>query len=135
MQTFERRGVAVLLMSTCLAACSGGDADNSTRADSKAEAGQAAAEEGRISCALGGATHFDRTCTLERMSSSEGPVLVVGRRDAGYRRFLIAGDGRGLVSADGAEPSTVTIVGDGMIEVAVANDRYRFPATVKPPAK
>ena len=39
-----------------------------------------------------------------------------------------ATDGRGLVSADGSEPAKVTVVGDGLIEVAVAGDRYRLPA-------
>jgi hypothetical protein len=36
-----------------------------------------------------------------------------------------------VVAADGAEPATVRIVEDGMIEVTVAQDRYRLPATLK----
>jgi hypothetical protein len=119
-------------MALGLGGCGGSSTPNNEKlAESEAQANQAAAEDGRINCALDGATNFDRTCTLDRMSGPNGPVLVVGRSDAGFRRFLIANDGRGLVSADGSEAATVTIVGDGLIEVAVANDRYRFPATVK----
>jgi hypothetical protein len=86
------------------------------------------ANEGRVDCALGGTAAFDRTCTLDRMTSADGTVLVVGRADAGYRRLLLTTDGRGLVAADGAEPASVTIVSDGLIEVAVGGDRFRLPA-------
>lgn len=82
----------------------------------------------RISCAMRGAARFERACSLDRMDSADGPVLIVGRADAGYRRLLVTSDGRGVVSADGAEPASVTIIGDGMIEVAVDGDRFRLPA-------
>jgi hypothetical protein len=81
-----------------------------------------------IACALEGAKTFDRTCTVSEMSGEGGTVLVVGRSDVGYRRLQITTDGRGLVSADGAEAAKVTIVGEGVIEVAVGSDRYRLPA-------
>jgi hypothetical protein len=35
------------------------------------------------------------------------------------------------VAADGADRAIVTIVADNQIEVALAGDRYRLPATVK----
>ncbi len=96
----------------------------------EAETGQAraAAVKGRIDCALEGAKAFARTCTIEEMSSAEGTILIVGRADTGYRRLAIAPGGRGLVSADGAEAANVTIVKDGLIEVAIGGDRYRLPA-------
>lgn len=82
----------------------------------------------RIECALEGAKSFARDCTVTEMGSSDATTLVVGRPDVGYRRLLITNDGRGVVSADGAEPAGVTIIGDDVIEVAVGADRYRLPA-------
>jgi hypothetical protein len=110
-----------------LAAC-GGAPDNGDLAEAEARGSREAAANGRIECALEGAKLFDRTCTVEEMSGVDGTVLVVGRPNVGYRRLQITTDGRGVVSADGAEPAKVTIVGDGMIEVAIGNDRYRLPA-------
>ncbi|MBU0824460.1 MAG: hypothetical protein KKA44_13660 [Alphaproteobacteria bacterium] len=110
-----------------LAAC-GGAPDNGDLAEAEARGSREAAENGRIECALEGAKLFDRTCTVEEMSGADGTVLVVGRPNVGYRRLQITTDGRGVVSADGAEPAKVTIVGDGIIEVSIGNDRYRLPA-------
>lgn len=117
-------GIAGLLL---VAAC-GGAPDNGDLADAEARGSREAAQNGRIECALEGAKLFDRTCTVEEMSGPDGPVLVVGRANVGYRRLQITTDGRGVVSADGAEPAKVTIVGDGVIEVAIGSDRYRLPA-------
>jgi len=110
-----------------LAAC-GSAPDNGDLAEAEARGSREAAAEGRIECALEGAKLFDRTCTVEEISGADGTVLVVGRANVGYRRLQIATDGRGVVSADGAEPAKVTIVGDGVIEVAIGSDRYRLPA-------
>lgn len=117
-------GFAGLLL---LAAC-GGAPDNGDLAEAEARGSREAAANGRIECALEGAKLFDRTCTVEEMSGVDGTVLVVGRPNVGYRRLQITTDGRGVVSADGAEAAKVTIVGDGMIEVAIGSDRYRLPA-------
>jgi hypothetical protein len=117
-------GIAGLLL---LAAC-GGASDNGDLAEAEARGSREAAEDGRIECALEGAKLFDRTCTVEEISGQDGTVLVVGRANVGYRRLQITTDGRGVVSADGAEPAKVTIVGDGVIEVAIGSDRYRLPA-------
>jgi len=116
-----------LLMTVALAACNRAP-DNSELADAEARGSREAAEDGRIECALEGSKLFDRTCTVEEMSGEGGTILVVGRGNVGYRRLQITTDGRGVVSADGAEPAKVSIVGNNMIEVAIANDRYRLPA-------
>ncbi|WP_257549802.1 hypothetical protein [Sphingopyxis sp. DBS4] len=115
--------IAVLLV----AGCNGGP-DNGKLAEAEARGSKEAALDGLIDCALEGAKAFDRDCTITEMTGADGTVLVVGKTDVGYRRLQIATDGRGVVSADGAEPAKVTIVGDGMIEVAVGSDRYRLPA-------
>jgi len=120
----KRDAILPLLL---LGACNGAP-DNDELAEAEARGSREAAENGRIECALEGAKLFDRTCTVQEMSGNDGTVLVVGRGDVGYRRLQITTDGRGLVSADGAEPAKVTIVGDKLIEVAVGTDRYRLPA-------
>ena len=122
-------GIAGLLL---LAAC-GGAPDNGDLAEAEARGSREAAADGRIECALEGAKLFDRTCTVEEIRGADGTVLVVGRPNVGYRRLQITTDGRGVVSADGAEPAKVTIVGDGMIEVAIGSDRYRLPANTGGP--
>ncbi|MDK2761243.1 MAG: hypothetical protein KYX64_07765 [Sphingopyxis sp.] len=113
----------LLLMSGC-----GGAPDNGNLAEAEARGSRAAAANGRIECALEGAKLFDRTCTVQEMSGEGGAILIVGRSNVGYRRLQITSDGRGVVSADGAEAAKVSIVGKNMIEVAVGNDRYRLPA-------
>ena len=110
------------------AAASDGGPDNGKLAEAEARGSKEAALDGLIDCALEGAKAFDRDCTITEMSGADGTVLVVGKADVGYPRLQIASDGRGVVSADGAEPAKVTIVGDGMIEVAIGADRYRLPA-------
>lgn len=102
--------------------------ENSDLAEAEARGSRAAAEDGRIECALEGSKLFDRTCTVEEMSGEGGTIVVVGRSNVGYRRLQITTDGRGVVSADGAEPAKVSIVGENVIEVAIGNDRYRLPA-------
>ena len=101
--------------------------DNGDLAEAEARGSREAAENGRIECALECAKLFDRTCTVDEMSGADGTILVVGRANVGYRRLQITTDGRGVVSADGAEPAKVSIVGNNMIEVAIGHDRYRLP--------
>jgi hypothetical protein len=111
-----KRGAA-MVMAMSLAACGGASGDEAADAGKK-----------RIECALEGADAFARDCTVDEMSGADGAVLVVGRSDVGYRRLQITTEGRGVVSADGAEPAKVTIIGDRLIEVAIGSDRYRLPA-------
>ncbi|MBJ7500062.1 MAG: hypothetical protein JHC57_09945 [Sphingopyxis sp.] len=117
----------VLLTLVVLAGCNR-TPDNGDLAEAEARGSRQAAEDGRIECALEGAKLFDRTCTVEEMSGENGAVLVVGRANVGYRRLQITTDGSGVISADGAEPARVSIVGDNIIEVAIGHDRYRLPA-------
>ena len=102
--------------------------DNAALAEAEARGSRDAAANGRIECALEGAKLFDRTCTVEEMNGADGAILVVGKADVGYRRLQIATDGRGIISADGSQPATVTIIGNNMIEVAIGADHYRLPA-------
>ena len=122
----NRIGLTVLPL-LLLAGCDSAP-DNKKLAETEAKQSRDAANNGRIECALEGAKLFDRTCTVQEMSGEGGTILVVGRGDVGYRRLQITTDGRGVVSADGSEPATVTIIGEGMIEVAIGADKYRLPA-------
>ena len=51
---------------------------------------------------------------------------------AAFRRLIATRDGRGVAAADGAEQAQVSIVGDNMIEVAIAGDSFRLPARIGP---
>jgi hypothetical protein len=92
----------------------------------------AAEEAGRIDCATEGAVRFERVCTVERSMGGEGLTLTIRSPGGSFRRLLVTRDGRGVVAADGADPANVSLIDGGRIEVALAGDRYRLPATVKP---
>jgi hypothetical protein len=68
---------------------------------------------------------------VERVQGPEGTTLTIHHPDGGFRRLLVATDGRGVIAADGADQAVVSVVADNRIEVALAGDRYRLPATVK----
>ena len=121
------RALAALASVWLLAGCDSAP-DNGTLAEAEARGSREAAANGRIECALEGAKLFDRTCTVEEMSGADGTVLIVGKPAVGYRRLQVTTDGRGLIAADGSQPATVAIIGEGLIEVAVGADRYRLPA-------
>ena len=92
------------------------------------------ASEDRIECAAAGTEAFETVCTVERMTNEKGElVLTVRDPTGGFRRLLVTRDGRGVIAADGAEPAKVTVIEGNRIEVAIAGDRYRLPATVKTP--
>jgi hypothetical protein len=131
MLIFDRQRLAVGVLCLALAACSG-EPDNSELAEVEATQTRDAAAAGRVYCALGGADAFALTCTMEQIASTDGTILVLGRQDSGYRRFRITTDGTGVVAADGAEPAVVSLIDNGMIEVAIADDRYRLPARQRP---
>jgi hypothetical protein len=114
-----------------------GPAKTDTQVLAQVEANQAveAADDGRVQCAPAGAEAFARVCEIERAESERGVVLTVRHPDGGFRRLLVTTDGRGVVAADGAEPAVVTLVGKDEIEVALGDDHYRLPATIKAAAK
>ena len=119
-----KRALPILAV-LALAAC--GDPDAARR-----DALAAAAEQsGRIDCATEGAALFERVCAVERSAGPEGLVLTVRAPSGSFRRLLVTNDGRGVVAADGADQANVTMLGNDQIEVAIAEDRYRLPATMK----
>lgn len=75
---------------------------------------------------MGAGTAPDQPCTAEKT----GDILTIRHADGGFRRFRVLTDGRGLESADGAEPATVRLVDHGHIEVDAGDTRYRLPAKI-----
>ena len=116
-----RRGAALLGLAA-LAACSRGQAPDEARG----------AEH--VSCALGAATQFAEDCVVERASQDGRQVLVVRHPDGAFRRFVVEPGGKGVSLADGAQVPSVSAVAN-VLEVAVGQDRYRFPYTVKAAAR
>lgn len=112
-----------------LSACGSNPDSASSLEEAEAQVQANAAEEGRIACAVGGAA-FANACTVERDTSEGMLMLTIRHPDGGFRRFKVE-KGVGVVAADGAEPAAVTPVGPKLIEVTVAGDKYRLPATVK----
>ena len=110
-----------------LAACGGAEPGNSSAGPTAARV----EDDGRIECRVGGSAQFQRFCTIERSDTAEGRLLTLRKPDGGFRRLLVATDGRGVVAADGAEQAIVTILGDRRIEVAIGGDSFRLPATVR----
>lgn len=88
-----------------------------------------------IECASNPAAPLRRSCTVEPRPTADGTILVVREADGAFRRLLITQDGRGVITADGALPARVTVVNDDEIEVAIADGRYRLPATIGPVAR
>jgi len=85
-----------------------------------------------IACLLPGQGSFQTACTLERIPSPDGPVLVARGPDGGFRRLLVVKDGRGVIAADGAEPVAVKPSGGRGIDVAAGGVVYRLPARIVP---
>jgi hypothetical protein len=92
---------------------------------------QAAARAPAVPCALAGAAAFKPICTIEKVVTNDGLALVMHHPDGGFRRLIVTTDGRGVVTADGADDAHVSVIDPGTIEVIVGQDRYRLPATVK----
>ena len=106
-----------LLLAACNDAVPAGQADGADTGD------------GRIECRPAGAADFAPVCLLER----GGEMLTLRKPDGGFRRLVVATDGRGVVAADGAEPAIVSVIGEGRIEVSIGGDAFRLPATVRAP--
>ena len=83
-----------------------------------------------VECAVGGGV-FERVCTAELTPRSDGRVLTIRHPGGGFRRLLIATDGRGVVAADGAERAQVRVLGPDRIEVSLGGNLYRLPANVR----
>jgi len=114
-----RRFALLLLLASC-----GGPPPGRT-------ANGAAAADDRIECRAEGEAAFARSCTVETFDSSDGRLLTIRKADGGFRRLRVTTDGSGVVAADGAERTRVTILPGNRIEVEIGGDRFRLPARVR----
>jgi hypothetical protein len=126
---------SALLLALALTACGERNTDNETLVNVEAQQRAAADDDGLIECAAKGVAAFTRSCTVDRTESDQGLVLTLRHKDGAFHRLLVTKDGRGVIAADGAEKAVVTVLDAGRIEVTLAGDRYRLPATVKAAAK
>ncbi|TKW75114.1 MAG: hypothetical protein DI610_04665 [Staphylococcus hominis] len=131
LRTCNALGLALLT----LTGCSEPEPDTQVIANVEQAAAATAEDGGRVLCAVDGARAFQRSCAVDRNQGETGLVLTVRHPDGAFHRLLVTKDGRGVVAADGAQPAEVTIVDGDSIEVAIADDRYRLPATVGPVSK
>jgi hypothetical protein len=84
-----------------------------------------------IDCATGGSDKFLPECFVEDSRVGERRFLTVRSKSGAFRRFEMVDDGRGVVAADGADEAVAKWSAEGVLEVAVGKDRYRFPARMK----
>jgi hypothetical protein len=109
--------------------------DNRALVAAEQEVEKEAVDDGKIACAVSGATAFSRSCYLEQSQTEQGLLLTVRHADGGFRKLQVVKDGRGVIAADGADKASVAIIGPKEIEVTLSGDRYRIPATVGTPPK
>lgn len=83
----------------------------------------------RVACAHGGAA-MARECVVDETRTPAGLVLTLRHPDGAFRRLRVTTDGRGVMAADGAQAAVVTIQGND-IAVAIGDDRYLLPATIR----
>lgn len=119
-----------LCMLAGVVAC-GKDKSDESLANAEKSASQEAALNGKIECALAGSTSFQRVCSTDRISGTDGQILVIRHPDGGFRRFNILTDGRGLSPSQGFDETKISIMANGMIELKSGDDLYRLPAQVK----
>jgi hypothetical protein len=136
------RTSSALLIGLTLIACGGASPKDEAKlpaatslASAEASVAKAAADNGLISCAVSGASVFAARCEVETAQTKEGLILTLRHPDGGFRRLLVVKDGRGVIAADGADVAVVKPIAQNLIEVALAGDTYRLPATVKGTAK
>ena len=88
---------------------------------------EAPVEPPKTVCAVDGESDLTPVCDRELVDG----LLTLRHPSGGFRRLQVVTDGRGVISADGAEPAKVATVGATLIEVSVGDDRYRLPALVE----
>ena len=124
----------VLVLSLALTACENRP-DNRILAEAEQRAAEHAGDDGKIECAIDGASDFSRDCYTERLVGENGVTMIIRHPDGGFRRFNVLTDGHGLEAADGFDQARISIVEDGRILVRVGPDQYLLPAQIKAAAK
>jgi hypothetical protein len=121
--------IAAAFAALLLVAC--GSADPPAAGTNGAAAPEAGAPDNRIDCRAEGEAGFAHACSVESVDTADGRMLTIRKADGGFRRLRVTTDGRGVVAADGAERTHVTILADSRIEVEIGGDRFRLPARIR----
>lgn len=119
------------LLLLMLAACGEPATDRQPAVTARIETPVQATQRPGVPCALAGAVSFAASCMVDRADAAGLVVLTMRHPDGGFRRLLVTQDGRGVTAADGADPATVAVIAGNLIEVSIADDRYRLPATIR----
>ena len=86
-----------------------------------------------VDCAIGAGADFSPVCTLETVAGGE--QIILHHPDGGFRRLTRDPATAALAPLDGAEPLVAEPSGEGVMQFAVGEDRYRIPlAMLAPPA-
>ncbi|WP_417621802.1 hypothetical protein [Parasphingorhabdus sp.] len=128
------RTSSIVALTLALAACENRP-DNAVLAEAEKRAAEQAQDNGKVECAVNGASNFTRGCFTERLSGENGGTMIIRHPDGGFRRFKILTDGHGLEAADGFDKAQVSIAEDGKILVVVGPDKYLLPAQIKSGAR
>lgn len=120
----------IVLLSLALTACENRP-DNKILAEAEQRAAENAGGDGKIECAIDGASDFTRDCYTERLVGENGVTMIIRHPDGGFRRFNVLTDGHGLEAADGFDKARISIVEGGKILVSVGPDQYLLPAQIK----
>ena len=122
--------LAVAGLAFAMVACGGDGSASAASGDTGTPHRDRAPTTTSIACAPDGAQSFDATCSVERGEVEGKILLTVFHPDGGFRRFEQLPDGSGLAAVAGADAVTQTLSGD-ILEVSLAGNRYRFPATTR----
>lgn len=80
-----------------------------------------------VACAPAGSRDFAQECALEHNEVKGERVITLRHPDGGFRRVNISA--RALQAADGADAARSATAG-GLVEVSIAEDRYRIPESL-----
>ncbi|MEL7682743.1 hypothetical protein AAG594_00245 [Citromicrobium bathyomarinum] len=122
--------LAVAGLAFATVACGGDGSASAASGDTGTADPDPAPTTTSIACAPDGAQSFDATCSVERVEVEGKILLTVFHPDGGFRRFEQLPDGSGLAAVAGADAVTQTLSGD-ILEISLAGNRYRFPATTR----
>jgi hypothetical protein len=119
--------LALLLMGCGESEKSNGPAPFVPQSSAQASPAETPTEPPKTMCAVDGEREFTPVCDRELVDG----LLTLRHPSGGFRRLQVMTDGRGVIAADGAQAARVSTVGDSLIEVSIAEDRYRLPAVVQ----
>jgi hypothetical protein len=113
--------LSVLALAGLLSAC------NSAGGDGMVAGAQEEAQP--VACRLDSGQSFADKCSAEwRDEGGDVRILILHHPDGGFRRLLVARDGKRVNVADGSETLAVATIPNGLVELSVGDRAYRLPA-------